>query len=181
MSRSDVEIVDLETGAAVEAFATGQTDAVGAFPPFWLTALTREGAKEIVSSKAFPGAIPDLLVVTEEFKTRHPEQVQALVDTWFDILNFMSAQPAKADRIMAERAGVSYEEFQLFKAGTKIFTIEENIEAFSEGNNMKSMPYASRKITAFLQNNLKSINKQPNLTKLFDRSFVKAYAVQQTK
>ena len=178
MSRNDVKIVDLETGAAVEAFATEQADAVGAFPPFWLTALSRQGAKEIISSKAFPGAIPDLLVVTEELVDRYPKQVQALIDTWFDILDFMSSNPTKADRIMADRAGVSYEEFQLFKAGTKIFTIEENLEAFSEANNMKSMAYASRKITAFLQNNLKSIDKQPNLTKLFDRSFVKAYAIQ---
>ena len=178
MSRNDVTIVDLETGAAVEAFAAQQTDAVGAFPPFWLTALKREGAKEIVSSKAFPGAIPDLLVVTEELVDRHPKQVQALIDTWFDILDFMSTNPITADRIMADRAGVSYEEFQLFKAGTKIFTIEENLEAFSKGSNMKSMAYASRKITAFLQKNLKSIDKQPNLTKLFDRSFVEAYATQ---
>jgi NitT/TauT family transport system substrate-binding protein len=178
MSRSDVNIVDLETGAAVEAFATEQADAVGAFPPFWLTALSREGAKEIVSSKAFPGAIPDLLVVTEELVDRYPKQVQALIDTWFDILDFMSNNPIEADRIMADRAGVNYEEFQLFKAGTKIFTIQDNLEAFSKGNNMKSMAYASRKITAFLQNNLKSIDKQPNLTKLFDRSFVEAYAIQ---
>lgn len=56
--------------------------------------------------------------------------------------------------------------------------IEENLEAFSKGNNMKSMAHASRKITAFLQNNLKCIDKQPNLAKLFDRSFVEAYVTQ---
>jgi len=178
LSRDDVEIVDLETGAAVAAFASGQVDAVGAFPPFWLTALKREGATEITSSKAFPGAIPDLLVVTEELINQQPQQVQALVNTWFDILNFMSTQPRKAEQIMAQRGGVSHEEFQLFKAGTKIFTIEENLEAFSEGNNMKSMLYAARKITSFLQNNLKSINKQPNLTKIFNKNFVTTYVLQ---
>lgn len=178
LSRNDVEIVDLETGAAVAAFAAGQVDAVGAFPPFWLTALRREGAKELTSSQAFPGAIPDLLVVTEELINQHPQHVQALINTWFDILDFMSTQPRKAAEIMANRAGVSYEEFQLFKAGTKIFTIEENLEAFSEGNDMRSMLYAARKISAFLQNNLKSINKQPNLTKIFNNSFVTTYVLQ---
>ncbi len=175
LSRRDVQIVDLETGAAAEVFVAGQVDAVGAFPPFWLTALKRDGAKEIASSKAFPGAIPDLLVVTENLVNDHPEEVQALVDTWFDILNFMSSQPAQADLIMAKRAGVSYEEFQLFKAGTKIFTLEENLEAFSVGSDMKSMPYAAEKITAFLQNNLKSINTKPDLNKMFNQKFIKAY------
>ncbi|MEM8674744.1 MAG: ABC transporter substrate-binding protein [Cyanobacteria bacterium P01_G01_bin.67] len=178
LSRNDVTIVDLETGAAAEAFVAQQVDAVGAFPPFWLTALKRPGATEITSSAEFPGAIPDLLVVTEELTNYHPEQVQALVNTWFDILDFMSTKPLQADQIMAQRAGVSFEEFQLFKAGTKIFSIEENLEAFSEGNNMKSMPYAARKITDFMQNNLKSFNKQPNLTKIFNNSFVTTYVLQ---
>ncbi|MGB7415824.1 MAG: ABC transporter substrate-binding protein, partial [Thermosynechococcaceae cyanobacterium] len=50
MKREDVEIVPLETGKAAAAFVAGQVDAVGAFPPFWLTALQREGSKELFSS-----------------------------------------------------------------------------------------------------------------------------------
>ena len=48
MSRKDVVIEPLETGAAAAAFAAGKVDAVGAFPPFWLTALKREGSKELM-------------------------------------------------------------------------------------------------------------------------------------
>ena len=180
MSRNDVEIVDLETGAAVAAFVAEQVDGVGAFPPFWLTALKRPGAKEITSSKAFPGAIPDLLVVTEQLIERSPQQVRALIATWFDILNFMSAYPQQADEIMANLAGVSFEEFQLFKAGTKIFTLEENLEAFSQGDSMKHLPYAARRITSFLQNNFQSIANKPNLDRMFDSSFVEAYALERS-
>ena len=178
LSRNEVKIIDLETGAAVAAFVGGQADAVGAFPPFWLTALQRPGATEIISSKAFPGAIPDLLVVTEELIEQRSEQVQALINTWFDILDFMSNQPAKADQIMAKRAGVSYQELQLFKTGTKIFTVAENIEAFSQGNNMKSMYYAAHKIKKKKKNDLKSIDKNPDLSRMFNQSFIKSYALQ---
>ncbi|MEN9519713.1 MAG: hypothetical protein RLZZ381_2301 [Cyanobacteriota bacterium] len=178
LSRDEVEIINLETGAAVAAFAAGQADAVGAFPPFWLTALEREGATEIISSRAFPGAIPDLLVVTEELIEQNSEQVQALINIWFDVLDLMSNQPVKTDRIMAKRAGVTYQELQLFKAGTKIFTVAENIEAFSQGNNMKSMFYAAHKITDYLKNDLKSIDKKPDLSRMFNQSFIKSYALQ---
>ena len=179
MSRSDVEIIDIETGAATEAFAAGQADAVGAFPPFWLTALKRDGSKEIISSKAFPGAIPDLLVVTEQLVNTHPDKVQALVNTWFDILDFMANNPTRADEIMANRAGVSPQELQLFKAGTKMFNLADNLEAFADGNNMKHMPYAARKMTKFLQKSLKSIDKQPNLNKIFNQRFIQAYVIEQ--
>lgn len=178
MSRDDVKIIGIETGAAAEVFISGQADAVGAFPPFWLTALQgRKGSREISSSKDFPGAIPDLLVVTQQLITDRPEQVQALTNTWFDVLDFMAHNPVKADEIMAKRARVSSKEFQLFKAGTKIFTLEENIVAFSKGDNMQHLPYAAFKITNFLLDKLKSINKKPNLTKILNQDFIKAYAI----
>lgn len=177
MKRSDVEIVNLETGAAAAAFASGKTDAVGAFPPFWLTALKREGSKELISSKEFPGAIPDLLAVSQKLIDEQPDQVQALVNTWFDILDFMEKNPDKADQIMAARADVTVEELQQLKEGTKIFTIEENLEAFSEGDSMKHMPFAAPKMSKFMLD-VGFIESEPDLSKIFDDSFVKAYAAQ---
>jgi NitT/TauT family transport system substrate-binding protein len=175
MSRDDVEIVNLETGAAAAAFASGQTDAVGAFPPFWLTALKREGSKELISSKDFPGAIPDLLVVSQKLIDEQPEQVQALVNTWFDIIDFMAKNPEKADEIMAKRADVTVEELQLLKEGTKIFTIEENLEAFSDGDSMKHMPFAAKKMSQFMLD-VGFIESEPDLTKILSDRFIKAYA-----
>ena len=178
LKREDVEIVPLETGAAAAAFAAGQADAVGAFPPFWLTALEREGSKELISSANFPGAIPDLLVVSQTLVDTRPDQVQALVNTWFDILDFMQQNPQRADEIMAKRAGVTTDQLQQLKEGTRIFTLEENLEAFSPGSDMKSMPFAAKKMTQFMVD-VGFIPESPDLTKLFNDSFVKAYAQSQ--
>lgn len=175
MTRDDVEIVPLETGAAAAAFASGQADAVGAFPPFWLTALKREGSKELISSAEFPGAIPDLLVVSQKLIDEHPEKAQALVNTWFDVLDFMEQNTQKADEIMATRADVTVEKLQLFKEGTKIFTIEENLEAFSDGDNMKHMPFAAPQMSDFMVD-VGFIPEAPDLTKILDDQFVQAYA-----
>ena len=175
MKREDVEIVPLETGAAAAAFAAGKVDAVGAFPPFWLTALKREGSKELVSSAEFPGLIPDLLVVSQKLIEQQPEQVQGLVNSWFDTLDFMEQNPARADEIMAARANVTVEELELFKEGTKIFTIEENLEAFSPGDSMKHMPFAAPQMAQFMVD-VGFIPESPDLTKIFDDRFVKAYS-----
>lgn len=175
MSRQDIQIVNLETGAAAAAFASGQVDAVGAFPPFWMTALERPGSQELLSSKDYPGAIPDLLVVSQKVIDERPETVQALVNTWFDILDFMATNPQKADEIMAKRANVSLEEFKLFKEGTDFFTVEDNLTAFSSGNTMKSMPYAAQRMTDFMLE-VGLINQKPDLTTLFNDQFVQQYA-----
>ncbi len=175
-SREDVIIVPLETGAAAAAFAAGQVDAVGAFPPFWLTALERPGSKELFSSADFPGAIPDLLVVSQKLIDEQPDQVQALVNSWFDILKFMEENPQRADEIMARRAGVTPEELQLFKDGIRFFTIEDNLEAFSPGEGMQHMLYAARQMVDFMVR-VGFISEGPkDLEALFDDRFVRAYA-----
>ncbi|NEO34719.1 MAG: aliphatic sulfonate ABC transporter substrate-binding protein, partial [Symploca sp. SIO3C6] len=175
MSRDDIVIKNLETGAAAAAFASGQIDAVGAWPPYWQIALEREGSKELLSSVDYPGAIPDLLAMSQTVIDEQPEQVQAIVNTWFDVLEFMDKNPEEADKIMAERAGVTVDEFQKFKEGTRMFTIEDNLEAFSPGDSMKHMPFAAEKMTEFMVN-VGFIPEGPDLGTLFDDRFVKAYA-----
>jgi len=175
LTREDVEIVDLETGSAAAAFVSKKVDAVGAFPPYWLTALKREGSHEIASSADFPGAIPDLLVTTQTLIDERPEQVQALVKTWFDTLEFMANNPERADAIMAERANVTPEKLQLFKEGTELFAAQENLEAFSSGKSMKNMPFAAQKMADFMLQ-VDFIDKKPNLDAIFDDRFIKQYA-----
>jgi NitT/TauT family transport system substrate-binding protein len=110
--------------------------------------------------------------VTEKLIKEKPEQVQALVKTWFEVRDFMEKNPEKADQIMAKRAGISPEELKLYKEGTRFFTIAENIEAFSPGDTMKSMPYAATKMADFMKN-VGFIKKVPDLTKILDSQFVK--------
>ncbi|NJK72206.1 MAG: ABC transporter substrate-binding protein [Synechococcaceae cyanobacterium SM2_3_60] len=178
-SRDDVTIVPLETGAAAAAFVAEQVDAVGAFPPFWLTALERPGSQELISSADFPGAIPDLLVVSQTLIDEQPDQVQALVNTWFDIRAFMAENPERADEIMAERAGVSIEELELFKDGTRFFTLEDNLEAFSPGDSMVHMPYAAQVMADFMVD-VGFIPEVPDMSTLFDDRFVRTLAEQES-
>lgn len=175
LSRSDVTIKNLETGAAATAFAAGQADAFAGWVPFWETALTRPGSKELASSKAFPGAIPDLLVVSQELIDERPDQVQALVNTWFDILKFMEENPDRANEIMAKRASISKDEFDRYMAGTRFFSLADNLEAFGTGEDMKYMPYAAEKMGDFMVS-VGFIPEKPDLSLLFDDQFVKAYS-----
>jgi NitT/TauT family transport system substrate-binding protein len=175
LSAKDITFVPLETGKAAAAFVAGQVDAVGVFAPFTTQALKRPGSKELFSSKEFPGAIPDHLVFSRKFVTEHPDRVQAMVDSWFATLDYMQKSPDKAIEIMAKRAGVSVDEYKAYADGTKIFTIEENLTAFQPGSSMASLPYAAEQMSKFLMD-VGLAKTKPDLSKLFDDRFVKAYA-----
>lgn len=174
-TREDVTIENLETGAAATAFAAGQADAFAGWVPFWETALEREGSKELVSSADFPGAIPDLLVVTQTLIDNDPEVVQALVNTWFDILTFIDENQARAYEIMAERASVGAEDFERYLEGTRFFTLEDNLEAFTDGDSMVHMPYAAEEMANFMIE-VGFIPEAPDLEAVLDDQFVTAYA-----
>ncbi|MGB3612212.1 MAG: ABC transporter substrate-binding protein [Elainellaceae cyanobacterium] len=175
MSRDAVEIKNLETGAAATAFAAGQTDAFAGWVPFWETALTREGSKELTSSADFPGAIPDLLVVSQTLIDERPDQVQALVNTWFDVRSFMEENAEEANKIMAKRASVDAANFDTYLKGTRFFTVDENLAAFEPGDDMTAMPFAAKEMADFMVG-VGFIPEAPDLEAVLDSQFVQAYA-----
>ncbi|MBD2247224.1 ABC transporter substrate-binding protein [Nostoc sp. FACHB-888] len=176
----DIQFVPLETGKAAAAFAAGQVDAVAVFAPFTTQALQRKGSKELFSSKDFPGAISDHLVVSRKFLDEHPEEIQALVDSWFATLDYIRENQDRAYIIMSKRAGVPVEEYKQYADGTRLFTVEENLKAFQPGNNMASLLYATEQMSQFLIDVGLAQNK-PNTTFLFDDRFVKAYMQKRAK
>jgi NitT/TauT family transport system substrate-binding protein len=171
LSAKDIQFVPLETGAAAAAFAAGKVDAVGVYAPFTTQALKRPGSRALYTSKDFPGAITDHLVCRTEFVARHPEKVQKIVDAWFATLNTIKQDPAGTLPILVERSGVSEAEFEAYEAGTTIFTLEQNRQAFKDGNTMQSLPFAARQISDFLVE-AKLVKKAPDLSKLLPSQFV---------
>lgn len=170
---ADVKFTPLATDAAAAAFVAGRVDAVGVFAPFTTTALERQGSKAIATSKDFPGAIPDHLVVNPSLIQDRPDDVQALVKTWFDTVDWIRTNRDQAIAIMAKRAGVSPADYATYDAGTTIFTLEDNLEAFTPGSTDAHLDYQSRKITDFLLQT-KLIDTKPDLEGLLDDQFVKA-------
>lgn len=171
LTGDDVQVVPLPTDQAAAAFKSGSVDAVGAFAPFTTTALERPGSKVVSDSSDFPGAIPDHLVVDADMVTSNPEGVQALVNTWFDVLTFIKDQPDEAVQIMATRADVSIEDYKSYDAGTTIFSLADNVAAFTPGATDANLDCQATKISRFLVST--GLAKEaPSLDGLFDTSFI---------
>ncbi|MFG1706828.1 ABC transporter substrate-binding protein [Nonomuraea sp. M3C6] len=167
LTQADITFKPLPTDAAAAAFKAGQVDAVGAFAPFTTTALELPGSAAVATSKDFPGAIPDHLVVSRTLASSRPEVVQGLVKTWFDTLAWIGANKAEARTIMAKRAGVSEQAYAEYDAGTTIFSLADNREAFSSG----SLERQAKEIAAFLTESGLA-DAAPPLDGLLDPRFV---------
>jgi NitT/TauT family transport system substrate-binding protein len=171
LSEKDITFRPLLTDAAAAAFVAGKVDAVGVFAPFTGTALGRPGSKAVATSREFPGAIPDHLVTTRSLVDSRPDDVQKLVRTWFDALAWIKANPGPAIEIMAKRAGVSAAEYKTYDAGTTIFTLQQNLDAFTPGSTGAHLDFQAGKISDFLVGT-GLVDAAPKLDGLFEPRFV---------
>ena len=175
LTLDDVNIVNLETGAAASAFAAGQMDAVGVFAPFTTVALGRADSKVLFTSADFPGAIPDHLAVSGALVESRPEAVQRIINAWYMTLDYINNNPAEAIAIMAKRAGVSVEEYEEYDAGTTLFSAADAVAAYTPGEDFSHLDFAAREIAAFLLET-GFVEDEIDVAKVLDGQFTAAYA-----
>ena len=104
-----------------------------------------------------------------------PKDVQKLVDAWYKTLDYIKAHPEESIEIMAAKAGLSPADYENSPTGTKIFTADEALAAFQDGDHSTSLQYTARQINPFL---VKSglTKKKASLKGLFVPKFTQAYA-----
>jgi NitT/TauT family transport system substrate-binding protein len=175
MTLDDVNIVALETGEASRRFGDGSFDAVATFAPFTTDAMKRSGSHVLFSSADFPGVISDHLVASRDTIENHPEQVQALVNAWFDTLKSIEADPKTSMATMAKLAKVTVPEYEAYGAGTKMFSLKDNLTAFETRSDITSLPFAAKQNLEFLKR-AGFVHKDIDISRLFDDRFVKAAA-----
>jgi NitT/TauT family transport system substrate-binding protein len=174
LTEDDIEFRGVLTDAAAAGFADGEFDCVGVFAPFTLTALERPGSHVLFDSSDYPGTISDHIVVTPELIAERPGDVQALLDAWYDTLAYIEENPDESLEIMADAAGLSIEEYASFAEGTTIFSAEEALAAFADGDDTSSLIFTANLINPFLvESGL--IETEAPIDGLFDDSFTAAF------
>lgn len=178
MTEEDIEFTPLLTDAAAAAFAEGEVDCAGVFAPFTLTALEREGSHVVFDSSDFPGTISDHIVVTPELIEERPDDVQALVDAWYMTLDWMDENPDEALQILSEVAETTPEEYESFAEGTTLFTAEEALASFQEGDDTTSLLHTADLINPFLVEAALT-EEEAELDGLFDPTFTQDWVDRQ--
>ena len=151
MTEDDIDFRGVLTDAAAAGFAGGEFDCVGVFAPFTLTALERPGLARLFSSADFPGTISDHIVVTPELIAERPDDVQALVDAWYDTLDYIEEQPrgGAGDPGRGGRA-VRPRSTRASPRARRSSTPTTALAAFADGDDTTSLLFTARLINPFL-------------------------------
>ncbi|WP_226375298.1 ABC transporter substrate-binding protein [Effusibacillus dendaii] len=171
LKESDVQYTNMTVNDAGPAFISGNLDAAVLWEPFLSKAVQEGKGKLLFSSADTPGLIPDLLVFREEVAKNKPEEVQKVIAAWFDALEYWKEHPDESMAIMAKAAETPVDEYKKSVEGVKIFSLEDNRNAFKEADNMTSLLFTGKKTGEFLKR-VGFIDNIPDVSKIIDGQFI---------
>jgi NitT/TauT family transport system substrate-binding protein len=111
MSIKDVTVVTLEPAAAAQAFVAGQNDAAMTYEPFLSTVRANPQAGKIIATTLDYPMVMDTFGCTPAFIAANEKAVKALADSYFEALEMITKEPAKANQIMGADVKQTAEQF----------------------------------------------------------------------
>jgi NitT/TauT family transport system substrate-binding protein len=159
LSVKDVTIVNMEPGPAAQAFIAGQNDAAATYEPYLSAVRDKPDAGKIIATTLDYPMVMDTFGCTPKFIAENETAVKALTKSYFDALEMIKNDQAKAYEIMGadvkqtgEQFGNSakYLRWQDRQANQKFFTGEfatfskEAADLLLEIGIIKSIPDLSK-------------------------------------
>lgn len=171
MSLSDVTVVNMSAGNAGAAFVAGKVDAAVTWQPWLTKAENTTFGHVLVSSKTTPGIIMDTLGLSGNFIKKYPKTVQAIVDGWYDALNYEKTNADDANKIMATSMSETTSEFVSELNDVTFYDKKDNIAYFGSSSE-KGQIYTVTDSATNLWYKLKLITNKPSANDIINSSFV---------
>ncbi|WP_336851815.1 putative urea ABC transporter substrate-binding protein [Pseudescherichia vulneris] len=140
LQERDVTVVNTSDADIVSAFATDDVQAAVAWNPQLSTIKATPKTTEVFSSTAVPGELIDMMVVNTETLKDNPALGKALTGAWYEMMDLMKAQDAKALNAMAAASGTDLAGYQAQLKTTHLFyTPADNLAFATSGDLAKTM------------------------------------------
>ena len=111
LTLDDVTVVNLEPAAAAQSFVAGQNDAAMTYEPYLSTVRDNPEAGKIIATTLDYPVVMDSVGCTPEFIAANPDAVKALAKSYYDALEMIKTDQAKAYEIMGADVKQTGEQF----------------------------------------------------------------------
>jgi NitT/TauT family transport system substrate-binding protein len=111
LSVKDVTVVNMEPGPAAQAFIAGQNDAALTYEPYLSSVRAAPQAGKIIATTLDYPMIMDTFGCTPKFLEDNPKAAKAFADSYFEAVEMIAKEPAKAYEIMGADVKQTGEQF----------------------------------------------------------------------
>ena len=166
LTPKDVTIVNLEPGPAAQAFLAGQNDAAMTYEPYLSSVRAKPEAGKIIATTLDYPVVMDTLGCTPAFLDANPKAAKALADSYFEALDMIGKDQAKAYEIMGADVKQSGEQF----GGSAKFLRWQDKAANKTFFGAEHAKFSKEAADLLLETGV--IKQIPDLSKLADTQFI---------
>lgn len=172
LTTEDVNLINMSTGDAANAFISGSLDAAAVWEPSLSMAQKETGGNILATSgdKEYEGLIPAVLAVNgDSLKTKRNE-MKSVMKAWYNARDAYENNFDEFAKAVSAHAEVTPDEFQTLMDGCDVRTMEENVEAFKDGDSYVNLENCAEMLGGFLKDNGLISEAPDNYSDLFDSS-----------
>lgn len=147
---NELQIININYEYHEKEFNSGNIDAIVTFEPIKTKLLQNINNHILFDSTQIPGEIIDVMIVKEKHIAPKREALQALVNGWYQSLDYIAKEPEQSMHLMAFYEGISLEEFKRAYLGIKIPVLAETLDYYE--NKLNHTIVATEKV--LLENRL---------------------------
>jgi len=111
ISPHDITQITLIEADLINAFKSGEVDAVVTFEPY-RSQLLKSGANVVFDSRQIPNEIFDVFIVNADIYKKREADFLKLKEIWFQSLKYIKENPDKTNSFICKRLGFSNDEFE---------------------------------------------------------------------
>ena len=142
LTLDDIEVVNVEQSAGLDALKNDIVDAFVSYPPMSLEILKQQEGQVIFDTSEIPYEVLDTIAVSTAVVSKVPDFQSKFLKAWEMALNFTHQHPATAYEIMARREGITSQEFQDALSGMMILNMDHQKSLFADSNKLNTMAEA---------------------------------------
>ncbi len=131
LTMDDIKAIDMKSGDAGAAFVAGSVDAAVTWQPWLGKAAASDSGKILIDTKAMPGLIVDALATRSDFAKEHATTFKAFVKAYYQGIDFLKADPAVGNEIIARNLKMSKETLEESLNDVRFFSAKDNADFFA--------------------------------------------------
>lgn len=184
LKSDDVMQENLGAGEAGAAFVAGRLDAAVTWEPWLSEARELQTAHVLATTRDTPGLLVDVLMVKPEVLESSRDDVLAFMRSWFDAVDYLSANPTESHDIIARGLSIPEEQVGQMLQDVKFYNPRESLQYFgltTDNSSSLSGPTVEDIFdkAARLYEQAGVIESVPEMTGLIDASLLREMAVKE--
>lgn len=163
LALDDVEVINVEQSAGLDVMKNNMIDAFVSYPPMSLEIIANNAGQVIFDTRDIPYEVLDTIAVSNDILSKTPDLQVKLLKAWQMALDYTRKNPTQAYEIMANREGISSQDFQEALSGLRVLDIAQQKSLFADNKKLNAMAKTVCDILVASESIFRDCETLPNL------------------